>query len=321
MRTYNQLTSEQRYQISALKRIGHSQTEIAKELEVHKSTISRELSRNTGERGYRPRQAHEKARERRAKATPTKRISAETWEEVEEKLRQDWSPEQVSGWLEKRQEIRISHEWIYQHILADQQANGDLYTHLRQYRKRRKRYGKHDRRGKLPDRVSIEERPQIVEQRERLGDWEIDTLVGKGHRGALVSLVERKSRYTLLLPVAQRLANLVADATISLLLPLAGCVHTLTGDNGKEFAEHVRIAETLKANFYFAHPYSAWERGTNENTNGLVRQYFPKTTDFSRIAFSETKTAVDRLNHRPRKCLDFMSPFEVFFHPSVALQT
>jgi len=321
MRTYNQLTSEQRYQISALKRIGHSQTEIAKELEVHKSTINRELSRNTGERGYRARQAHEKARERRAKATPTKRISAETWEEVEEKLRQDWSPEQVSGWLEKRQEIRISHEWIYQHILADQQANGDLYTHLRQYGKRRKRYGKHDRRGKLPDRVSIEERPQIVEQRERLGDWEIDTLVGKGHRGALVSLVERKSRYTLLLPVAQRLANLVADATISLLLPLAGFVHTITGDNGKEFAEHVRIAETLKANFYFAHPYSAWERGTNENTNGLVRQYFPKTTDFSRIAFSETKTAVDRLNHRPRKCLDFMSPFEVFFHPSVALQT
>lgn len=321
MRTYNQLTSEQRYQISALKRIGHSQTEIAKELEVHKSTISRELSKNTGERGYRARQAHEKARERRAKVTPTKRISAETWEEVEEKLRQDWSPEQVSGWLEKRQEIRISHEWIYQHILADQQANGDLYTHLRQYGKRRKRYGKHDRRGKLPDRVSIEERPQIVEQRERLGDWEIDTLVGKGHRGALVSLVERKSRYTLLLPVAQLLANLVADATISLLLPLAGFVHTITGDNGKEFAEHVRIAETLKANFYFAHPYSAWERGTNENTNGLVRQYFPKTTDFSRIAFSETKTAVDRLNHRPRKCLDFMSPFEVFFHPSVALQT
>ena len=321
MRTYNQLTSEQRYQISALKRIGHSQTEIAKELEVHKSTISRELSKNTGERGYRARQAHEKARERRAKATPTKRISAETWEEVEEKLRQDWSPEQVSGWLEKRQEMRISHEWIYQHILADQQANGDLYTHLRQYGKRRKRYGKHDRRGKLPDRVSIEERPQIVEQRERLGDWEIDTLVGKGHRGALVSLVERKSRYTLLLPVAQRLANLVADATISLLLPLAGFVHTITGDNGKEFAEHVRIAETLKANFYFAHPYSAWERGTNENTNGLVRQYFPKTTDFSRIAFSETKTAVDRLNHRPRKCLDFRSPFEVFFHPSVALQT
>ena len=160
-----------------------------------------------------------------------------------------------------------------------------------------------------------------MEQRERLGDWEVDTLVGKGHRGALVSLVERKSRYTLLQPVTQRLANLVADATISLLQPFTDLVHTITGDNGKEFAEHVRIAETLKTNFYFAHPYSAWERGTNENTNGLVRQYFPKKIDFSKVARSETKVVVDRLNHRPRKCLDFKSPFEVFFDLSVALHS
>ena len=160
-----------------------------------------------------------------------------------------------------------------------------------------------------------------MEQRERLGDWEVDTLVGKGHQGALVSLVERKSRYTLLQPVTQRLASLVADATISLLHPFADFVHTITGDNGKEFAEHVRIAQILKANFYFAHPYSAWERGTNENTNGLVRQYFPKKTDFSKVALFETKIAVDRLNHRPRKCLDFKTPFEVFFDQSVALGT
>jgi len=321
MRTYKQLTSEQRYQISALKKIGYGPTEIAKELEVHKSSISRELSRNMGERGYRPKQANEKAFERRTNATTRKRISAEIWEVVKEKLRQDWSPEQVSGWLKKRQEIRISHEWIYQYILTEKQAGGDLYTHLRQHGKRRKRYGQYDRRGKLPKRVSIEERPQMVEQRERLGDWEVDTLVGKGHRGALVSLVERKSRYSLLQPVTQRLANLVADATISLLQPFTDLVHTITGDNGKEFAEHVRIAETLKANFYFAHPYSAWERGTNENTNGLVRQYFPKKTDFSKVARSETKVAVDRLNHRPRKCLDFKSPFEVFFDQSVALHS
>jgi IS30 family transposase len=321
MRTYKQLTSVQRYQISALKRMGHRRTEIAKEVEVHKSTIGRELRRNTGERGYRPKQADEKACERRANAAHKKRISAETWEVVEEKLRQDWSPEQVSGWLGKRQEIRISHEWIYQHVLADLRADGDLYTHLRQHGKRRKRYGKYDRRGKLPNRVSIEERPQVVDQRERLGDWEIDTLVGKGQRGALVSLVDRKSRYTLLQPVTQRLADLVADATISVLRPFADFVHTITGDNGKEFAEHVRIAEALKANFYFAHPYSAWERGTNENTNGLVRQYFPKKTDFSKVALSETKVAVDRLNQRPRKCLDFKTPFEVFFDQSVALTT
>jgi IS30 family transposase len=321
MRTYKQLTSEQRYQISALKRMGHSPTEIAKELEVHKSTISRELSRNAGERGYRPKQADEKASQRRANAPRRESILKETWKVVEGKLRQDWSPEQVSGWLEKNQRVRISHEWIYQHILMDKQAGGDLYTHLRQHGKRRKRYGKYDRRGKLPNRVSIEERPQVVEQRERLGDWEIDTLVGKGHQGALVSLVERKSRYTLLQPVTQRLANLVADATISLLRPFANLVHTITGDNGKEFADHVRIAETLKTNFYFAHPYSAWERGTNENTNGLIRQYFPKQTDFSKVALTETKIAVDRLNHRPRKCLDFMTPFEVFFDQSVALDS
>jgi len=320
MRTYRQLTSEQRYQISGLKRIGHSQTEIAKELEVHKSTISRELSRNQGERGYRPNQAHEKAHERRAQATPKKRILAETWKVVEEQVRQDWSPEQISGGLRQRA-ICVSPEWIYQHILADQQAHGDLHTHLRQYGKRRKRYGKYDRRGKLPNRVSIEERPLIVEQRERLGDWEVDTLVGKRHRGALLSLVERKSRYTLIQPVAQRFANWVADATISLLQPFRDSVHTLTGDNGKEFAEHVRIAETLQADFYFAHPYSAWERGTNENTNGLVRQYFPKKTDLSQTTLAQTNSAMHKLNHRPRKCLDFKSPFEVFFHPPVALHT
>jgi IS30 family transposase len=321
MRTYKQLTSEQRYQISALKRIGHSRTEIANQVEVHKSTIGRELRRNTGERGYRPKQADEKACERRANAAHKKRISAEIWEMVEEKLHQDWSPEQVSGWLEKRQEIRISHEWIYQHILADQRTGGDLYTHLRCQKKRRKRYGKHDYRGKIPNRVSIEERPAIVEQRERLGDWEIDTLIGKGHRGALVSLVERTSRFTLLQPVDQCLAELVSQATISLLKSLSEKVHTITGDNGKEFANHAQIAEALKAAFYFAHPYSAWERGTNENTNGLVRQYFPKNTNFLNTTFEEVLSVTDKLNHRPRKCLDFLTPFEVFLKPSVALQS
>lgn len=321
MKAYKQLTSGQRYQISALAKIGYGPTEIAEELEVHKSTISRELSRNKGERGYRPKQADEKARERREQIRPQKRIRAETWKLVEEKICEDWSPEQVSGSLKKNQGIQISHEWIYQHILADKQENGKLYTHLRQHGKRRKRYGMYDRRGKLPNRVSIEDRPEVVEQRERLGDWEIDTLVGKGHRGALVSLVERKSRYTLLQPVTQRLANLVADATISLLLPFTNSVHTITGDNGKEFAEHVRIAETLKSSFYFAHPYSAWERGTNENTNGLVRQYFPKKTDFSTVTLADAKVAVEKLNQRPRKCLDFKTPFEVFFNPPVALAT
>jgi IS30 family transposase len=317
MRTYTQLTQEQRYQISALKRIELNQSEMAKEIGVHRATIGRELLRNEGGRGYRPKQAHEKALQRRAKSQP--RIRAESWAVVDKKLRQDWSPEQVSGWLNKHQELRISHEWIYQHILADQRTGGDLYTHLRCQKKRRKRYGKHDYRGKIPDRVSIEERPAIVAQRERLGDWEIDTLIGKGHRGALVSLVERMSRFTLLQPVDQCLAELVSQATISLLKPLSEKVHTITGDNGKEFANHAQIAEALNASFFFAHPYSAWERGTSENTNGLVRQYFPKNTNFWNTTFEEALSVTDKLNHRPRKCLDFLTPFEVFLKPSVAL--
>ena len=169
MRTYHQRTSEQRYQVSVLKRMEHSQTGIAKELEVHKSTISPELREIRVNSGYRPKQAEEKNIERRAHTIPKKRILAETWSMVEDKLRQDWSLEQVSGWLEKYQETRISHEWIYQYILTDKQAGNDLYTHLRQHAKRRKRYGQYDRRGKLPYRVSIEERPRLVEQRERLG--------------------------------------------------------------------------------------------------------------------------------------------------------
>ncbi len=320
MTAYTQLTQEQRYQISAMKKIGHRQKEIAEEIGVHKSTISREVRRNTGERGYRPKQAHEKAMGRRSKSKV--QIGEVVWEIVEEKLRQDWSPEQVSGWLKRAGRPSLSPEWIYQHILVDQAAGGDLYSHLRCHKKRRKRYGSYDRRGKLPNRVSIEERPALVEQRERLGDWEADTLVGKAHQGALVSLVERKSRYTLLWPVARRQADLVRRATISLLLPFVDRVHTITGDNGKEFAEHMQIAETLKAAFYFAHPYSAWERGTNENTNGLVRQYFPKSTNFSKITDAQSVYAADKLNQRPRKCLAFRTPFEVFFeHPPVALVT
>lgn len=317
MRTYTQLTQVQRYQISALKKMEHTQSEIAQVLKVNRCTVSRELRRNIGGRGYRPKQADEKAMSRRPKSKP--RIETDEWRVVEEKLRQDWSPEQVSGWLKKQAGPSISHEWIYQHILTDKHAGGDLYKHLRCQKKRRKRYGSPERRGKLPNRVSIEERPEVVNQRERLGDWEVDTVVGKNQQGALVSLVERKSRYTLLGLVQRRQADLVKQAVISLLIPLTDRVLSITSDNGKEFAEHVQIAEALDAAFYFSHPYSAWERGTNENTNGLIRQYFLKGSDFSSVTETVPVSVTDKLNHRPRKCLDFQTPFEVFFDPSVAL--
>jgi transposase, IS30 family len=314
---YTQLAQEQRYQIYALLKMGHNQTEIAAVIGTHKSTVNRELGRNKGQRGYRPKQAHHLALDRRNHSR--KRISDETWELIETKLRLDWSPEQVSGWLNRHHAIQVSHEWIYQYILADKQAGGNLYRHLRCQKKRRKRYGSYDRRGKLPNRMSIEERPAIVEERQRIGDWEVDTIIGKGHRQAIVTLTERKSRLGLLAKVDQRTADQVGDAVIELLQPVTDRLHTLTSDNGKEFADHERIAHDLQVDFFFAHPYAAWERGANENMNGLIRQYIPKTQNFALVTDMDLICIMNRLNHRPRKCLDFQSPFEVFFDQSVAL--
>jgi IS30 family transposase len=317
MRTYSQLTQEQRYQIYALKKIGHSRSEIAAVIGVHKSTVSRELKRNRGRCGYRPQQAHSMMMERRQKGNP--RITAETWAVVERLLRQDWSPKQISGRLKKEQGICISHEWIYQYVLTDKWAGGDLYRHLRCQKKCRKRYGKYDRRGKLPNCRSIEERPAVVNVRKRLGDWEADTFLGKNHKSVMVTLTERKSRFTLLGKVPQRTAQAVRKQIVRLLLPIADKVHSLTSDHGKEFAGHEQIAQVLHLKFYFAHPYAAWERGTNENTNGLLRQYFPKKHDFQLVPNREIEQAMSRLNFRPRKCLAFKTPFEVFFKQCVAL--
>ena len=319
MKSYQQLARKQRYQIFVLLKMGHNQTKIANAIGVHKSTISRELSRNLGERGYRPKQAHRLALSRLNKSK--QRIQPETWQMVEQKLRKDWSPEQISGWFRTRSEIRISHEWIYQYILTDKHKGGDLYRHLRCQKKRRKRYGSYDRRGKLPNRVSIDHRPAEVENRQRLGDWEVDTMIGRRHKQAIVSLVERKSRLVLLRKVEERTAGAVKDAIQHLLEPCKEYVHTITADNGKEFALHEHISEKLSTDFYFAHPNAAWERGSNENINGLVRQYFPKKCSFENIVESDVEKVMSLLNCRPRKCLDFRTPIEVFLECPVALKS
>ena len=316
MRTYHQLTQEQRYQIYALKKTKHTLSEMAVVIGVDKSSLSRELRRNRGQRGYRPQQAHELAVQRRPKTIP--KITAEIWSLVESLLRQDWSPEQVSGRLKKEQGIRISHEWIYQHVLDDKRAGGDLYKHLRCQKKRRKRYGTYDRRGQLPNCRSIEERPTVVNARKRLGDWEVDTLIGKQQKHAILTLTERKSRFTVLGKMSRRTAGAVRQKVCQLLLPVKDKVLTLTSDHGKEFADHELIAETLQLNFYFAHPYAAWERGTNENTNGLLRQYFPKKSDFKTVSNKKIEQTISKLNSRPRKTLRFKTPFEVFYHTTVA---
>ena len=316
---YTQLTREQRYQIYALKKEHHNRTAIARNLGVHKSTVSRELQRNQGGRGYRPKQADQLAQARKLKrARP--RISAQQWQRVEALLRQQWSPEQISGRLRVEGQPRISHERIYQYIYADKQQGGTLYRHLRCQKKRRKRYGRYSRRGQIPNRVLIDQRPQVVQQKARLGDWEADTIIGRKHRAALVSLVERKSKFTCLAKVGRNTAELVTQAVTAQLRGLP--VKTITSDNGREFAGHQQIGQQLQAAFYFAHPYHSWERGLNENTNGLVRQYFPKQSEFSKITDKQITKVVERLNYRPRKTLSYKTPHEVFFKlPLVALTT
>ena len=318
MRTYTQLTREERYQIYALKQAGHNQCEIAVMLGRHRSTISRELDRNRGMRGYRPRQAHRLALERRkAKVRPL--FGGSIWAKVELLMQMDWSPEQISGRLRAEEGIRISHEHIYQYIYADKRAGGELYRHLRCQKKRRKRYGSYDRRGVIPNRVSIDERPAVVAERSRVGDWEGDTVIGKNHQGALVTMVERKSLYTIIDAVARKTAAAVRGVIVAGLTPHKDRVYTLTYDNGKELTEHEQIAKELGTKIYFAHPYSSWERGLNENTNGLIRQYFPKRRELLTVAREEIEHAMDRLNHRPRKTLGFRTPFEVFFSTKTPL--
>jgi len=311
MSGYTQLTQEERYQIYILKKAGYNKTEIAGMLERDKSTIGRELRRNCGLKGYRPKQAHERAMQRRtAKAAP--RIDRKTWHQIDTLIGQEWSPEQISGRLGMEQGISVSHEWIYQHIYQDKRSGGDLYRFLRCQKTRRKRYGTNSRRGIMPNQVSIDDRPAIVDAKRRIGDWEGDTVIGKGHRGALVTLVERKARYTVIRAVRHKTAELVRDAVTQGLTSHKDQVHTITYDNGREFTDHEGMANDLETRIYFAHPYSSWERGLNENTNGLIRQYFPKDRDLTTVTESEIEIVMNKLNHRPRKSLGFKTPHEVF---------
>ena len=320
MRDYTQLTQEERYQIEALLKMGHPQSRIAVVLKRHKSTISREVRRNRGLRGYRPKQAQRLALARR-EAKARLRIAPETWERVESLLCEDWSPEQVSGWLSQEQGLRVSHEWIYQHVHADKRRGGDLHTRLRCQKKRRKRYGSRDRRGQIRGRVSIDERPGVVGERSRIGDWEADTVIGRPGGPVLLTLAERRTRYSVIAKAPDKSAQAVTDALLTALQPQAGLVHTLTYDNGKEFAYHQTVAEGLDAQGYFAHPYHSWERGLNENTNGLIRQYLPKGADFRTLTLEQVRNIMDRLNNRPRKCLGFKTPNQLFsgINPPVAL--
>ena len=320
--SYKQLTLEQRYKIYGLLHTNLSKSEISRRSGIHKSTLYRELKRNGGLRGYRARQAAQKAERRRQQASKHIRFTDTVKERGEHYLKEDWSPEQISGTLAEQEKIHISHETIYQHVWADKYAGGTLFKHLRwSRRKRRKRYGKHDQRGQIRNRVSIDERPQVVAQKTRIGDWEVDTIIGTRHKGALVTAVERKTKFTCIKQVPDRKANTVTQALSDMLSPYKNRVLTITVDNGKEFASHQKIAQALGAAVYFAHPYHAWERGLNENTNGLIRQYFPKNSDLTTPNTTKVRFVQNRLNNRPRKSLNFKKPVELFFKKTVALET
>jgi IS30 family transposase len=314
---YHHLTYEDRCQIYALMKSGISQSEIAKQLGVNRSTIARELRRNKGknECDYDYEQAEKQAVERRKKASslPIK-MKSKTLEIVKQKLcDEQWSPEQISGWMKINFKVSVSHEKIYQYVWEDKKRGGTLYKHLRHHGKKyNKRKGKNAGRGLIPNRVDIDQRPSIVEEKLRIGDWEIDTIIGKNHIGAIVSMVDRSSKYTKLVLVNNKNAETVTNAIQKALAPLSDVVHTLTADNGKEFAMHEKISAALEAKVYFAKPYHSWERGLNEHTNGLVRQYVPKKTRFDILSSEQVQQVEDLLNTRPRKALKFRTPLEAF---------
>jgi IS30 family transposase len=244
-----------------------------------------------------------------------RKISEPAWQYAVKHLTEDqWSPEQIVGRAELDGLETISHETIYQRILEDKQAGGTLYTHLRCKKKRKKRYGSaRSKRGVIPNRVDIDQRPAIVDSRKRTGDWEGDTIIGSHDGGAVIaSMVERKSRFTVLAKSKNKTTTAVIESINQHMLPIAALVCTITLDNGREFSSHELMAAMLDANIYFAKPYHSWERGLNENTNGLVRQYFPKKIPFDNITNRDLQRVVKKLNDRPRKCLGYKTPFEVF---------
>lgn len=322
---YHHLTYEDRCQISAFLQSGLSARDIAGHLRVHHSTISREIARNSGMRGYRFAQAQRISTSRRMPRNT--RFTADLVALITSKLALQWSPQQISGWLARHGHQTISHERIYQHIWQDKRTGGTLYKNLRHGGKKyNKRGASTAGRGCIPHRVDIDERPDIVEQKERVGDWELDTIIGANHQGAIVSMVDRASKITRLIRRESKHAAGVTEALIAALKPMKQWVLTLTADNGKEFAQHQRVADDLHADFYFAKPYHSWQRGLNEHTNGLVRQYCPKSMNLLDLSEGYLQYVEDLLNNRPRAVLDFQTPNEVFLaktgaSPPVALHT
>ena len=324
-KVYKHLTQEQRYKLEALLKAGIRKILIAAQLGIDRSTLYREIKRNRLKRGgYKGAFAQELSDERKERFSTQRKMNPGMEKFIGDKLtREQWSPEQIKGYCDANSIEMVSHERIYQFIWEGKGRGGILYKYLRTGdRKHRKRYGSGKAIRGIVNRVSIEERPEIVGQKLRFGDWEIDTIIGKNRKGAIVVIVERKSAFFLMKKLNGKDAAALAKAVIRLLAPFKSKVFTITSDNGLEFAEHETMAKKLEAKFYFAHPYSSWERGLSENTNKLLRQYIPKKTSFDNITDMEINEINMKINKRPRKKLGFKTPLFVFlssFNKNVAL--
>jgi len=312
---------ECRIHIEAYKNAGYSQNKIAAQLKVHPSTIGRELKRNSSpiQKRYTARSAQEMATLRRQvnAAVPTK-MKKETLQLIDTYIQRDYSPEQTSATLRLKHNIHISFVHIYSYIDSDKRQGGTLHTHLRFYnKKRRVKYGTRRSHG-LKNRVSISQRPDIVDEKNRVGDFEMDTIIGQGKKGAITTIVDRASGFVKISIPTTKKAEDIEKESLRLLTPHKAITHTITTDNGLEFANHEAIAKTLECDYYFCHPYSSWERGLNEYTNGLIRQYIPKGSSFENITQEKIQDIEDKLNHRPRKTLGWRTPYEVFYGTEIA---
>lgn len=311
---YHQITPAERYTLVTLLRQAPKLTgaEIARLMGRHPSTISRELRRNCSRHdgSYRFQRAQEQANGRRSRSRRKSHLSTADWKLIEDLLRADLSPEQVSGWLRRQQRLKVSHETIYNHIWADKRRGGQLYRHLRQRPKYRKRYGHYEKRGRLPGKRHISERPAAAELRRELGHWEMDTVSGTGTRHCIVTLVERATGCVLIGKLPDHTAAALNRRAIEIIAQQPHLFQTITVDNGTEFHGYEHIERATGVTFYFATPYHSWERGTNENTNGLIRQYVPKRTSMKTLTQGRCNEIASALNNRPRKRHGFLTPIE-----------
>ena len=304
---YTHLSLGERYQIYALIGAEHSINFIARALNRSPSTILREIRRNKSLRGYQVNNAHKKACARRSNNALS--IIANVWDWVTDKLKENWSPQQIAG-----VHGGLSHMSIYRYIWTNKRKGGRLWQCLRRKAKPYRQRLTAETRGRINDRVSIHERPSIVDARTRIGDWEADTIIGQHHKQAIVTLVERKTGLLKMKRVDNKTAQQVSEAMIELLKPVRLQVKTITSDNGKEFAQHKKVKQKLFISFFFADAYASWQRGTNENTNGLIREYLPKGCDFRQVSDDEMQDIENKLNNRPRKRLGFKTPMQAFYN-------